>query len=188
MHVHADMHAMHHFSRKHVTATATCTEPPGRKATHKHRHALCSPLFQVPSAAFECICSLRSRKKNIFTDLHCTAPKFLCVYIYIYMQFTACKSTVVNWSWTSLHGQLPLSFNACTFGCPLQLGKQVPRLPVIILMCHVNMQTRIEKGRIIDKDWSWTFMGKPYSKTPTHPLYVNWTHSTCQWQILETLS
>ena len=93
------MHAMHHFSRKHVTATATCTEPPGRTATRKHRHALCSPLFQVPSAAFECICSLRSRKKNIFTDLHCTAPKFLCVYIYIHAVYSLqvnCSKLILN--------------------------------------------------------------------------------------------
>ena len=65
--MHADVHAMHHFSIKHVTVTATCTEPPGIKATRKH-------------GAFECLCSLCSRKKDVFTDLLCTVPKFQCRY------------------------------------------------------------------------------------------------------------
>ena len=121
--MHADVHAMYQFSIKHVTVTATCTEPPGIKATRKH-------------GAFECLCSLCSRKNFIFTDLQSTAPKFQCRYC---LQ-VSCSKLILN----AILGQPPLSFHACTFGCTLQLEKQVPFLPVLVLMCHVNMQIRIE--------------------------------------------
>ena len=117
------MHAMHHFSRKHVTVTATCTEPPGRTANRKH-------------GAFECLCSLRSRKSDIFTDLQSTAPKFQCRYC---LQ-VSCSKLILN----TIPGAAPFILQCLTFGCPLQ---QAPRLPVIILMGHVNMQTRKEKKK-----------------------------------------
>ena len=63
--MHANTHAMLHSSVKH--ATVTWTEPSGRKANRKH-------------GAFECLCSLCSRKNFIFTDLQSTEPKFQCRY------------------------------------------------------------------------------------------------------------
>ena len=119
--LHANMHAMLHSSVKH--ATVTWTELSGRKANRKH-------------GAFECLCSLCSRKKDVFTDLLCTVPKFQCRYC---LQ-VSCSKLILN----AILGQPPLSFHACTFGCTLQLEKQVPFLPVLVLMCHVNMQIRIE--------------------------------------------